>query len=732
MIQNFLTNRERASRSWRAWLFLSLFAFLLLFANSNLANAQEALGAKTSKSMPAIEQILRLELTPSLKDSGGEIFNSSLSEDADQQTSTDGSRVAMFRLYNKWTGEHFYTSSKSERDKIVKAGWTYEKIEWYAPTSEDAKSVYRLYNKYVDGGDHHYTTDADEKDKCVKEGWTYEGEGWRTVELSTSAETDAVSVLRQYNPYAQTGTHNYTTDEKEQEELIKRGWKAEGVGWGGYSKLEPSTPTPTATFTVTFNSNGGSAVAPQTVQSGKTATKPIDPTKTGYTFDGWYSDSALTKSFDFTTQITANITLYAKWKDDSVEAYQVTFNSNGGSAVASQTVENGKTVTRPDNPTRSGYEFEGWYKDSTFKTPYDFSTPVTWIYGNFTLYAKWVEHISGTTLAFVVYSEDDCSLNFYKREKLPNVGDEFDGRTCTNVYVIDEKNDRWGMPFWVIDYSSEVKIVNIADEGIKPVSMYAWFHGYTPRYSLETTGKIEQFVGLERIDTSQCKDMSDLFYGQTSVAKIDGVSEWDTSNVTEMRGVFGRCWEVAELDVSKWDTSSVSNMHFMFSGCSSLTSLDLSKWDTSSVHSMRYMLSGCSSLTSLDLSKWDTSNVTDMCGMFYDCRNSTKFDVSEWDTSNVTDMSSMFGFCSALTELDLSNWDTSSLTDMYGMFRFCSVLIKLDVSKWDTSNVTCMNYVFEGCLSLTADCSNWNVAKVMNHSDFSKNAKAVTEPTWVS
>ncbi len=167
------------------------------------------------------------------------IPNPSLSEDPDQEISTDGSRVAMFRLYNRWTGEHFYTSSKSERDDIVKAGWVYEQIEWYAPTSEDFKPVYRLYNKYVEGGDHHYTTSSDEKDECVKAGWTYEGEGWRTVE---EGAPEYVKVLRQYNPYAITGTHNYTTDEDEQKYLVSLGWRAEADGgWGGYKTLEPST-----------------------------------------------------------------------------------------------------------------------------------------------------------------------------------------------------------------------------------------------------------------------------------------------------------------------------------------------------------------------------------------------------------------------------------------------------------------------------------------------------------
>ena len=65
--------------------------------------------------------------------------------------------------------------------------------------------------------------------------------------------------------------------------------------------------------TVTFNSNGGSSVPAQTVDNGYKATKPADPTKSGYTFGGWYTDSACTTAYDFNSAVTADLTLYAKW-----------------------------------------------------------------------------------------------------------------------------------------------------------------------------------------------------------------------------------------------------------------------------------------------------------------------------------------------------------------------------------------------------------------------------------
>ena len=113
------------------------------------------------------------------------------------------------------------------------------------------------------------------------------------------------------------------------------------------------------TYTVSFNSNGGTAVDATTgVRYGDTITAPENPTKTGYTFDGWYKETELTNAWVFATDtVTADTTLYAKW---SVNQYTITFDSNGGSAVASITQDYGTAVTPPANPTRTGYTFTSW------------------------------------------------------------------------------------------------------------------------------------------------------------------------------------------------------------------------------------------------------------------------------------------------------------------------------------------------------------------------------------
>ena len=136
----------------------------------------------------------------------------------------------------------------------------------------------------------------------------------------------------------------------------------------------------TATYTVTFDSDGGSTVAAQKVESGKKATKPTDPTKKGYTFDKWMLGE---KEFDFSTKITEDITLKAKYKTASCK---VTFDSDGGSTVAAQTVEYNKKATKPTDPTKTGYTFDKWMNGTK---AFDFDTAIT---EDITLKASWIEN----------------------------------------------------------------------------------------------------------------------------------------------------------------------------------------------------------------------------------------------------------------------------------------------------------------------------------------------------
>lgn len=135
---------------------------------------------------------------------------------------------------------------------------------------------------------------------------------------------------------------------------------------------------------VTFDSNGGSPVASiEGTSAHYVPTKPSDPVKNGFGFSGWYTDSECTRPFDWASEVTKHITLYAGWSETF---HTVHFDYDGGVGSASDLrIADGKTATAPENPTKKGFDFDGWYLGDE---KYDFSTPIT---SDITLTAHWKE-----------------------------------------------------------------------------------------------------------------------------------------------------------------------------------------------------------------------------------------------------------------------------------------------------------------------------------------------------
>ena len=122
-------------------------------------------------------------------------------------------------------------------------------------------------------------------------------------------------------------------------------------------------------YTITFDTNGGSEIAPITQDYGTEITTPDNPTRKGYTFKGW--DKEIPE-----TMPAENITVKAQWK---INQYTITFDTNGGSEIAPITQDYGTEITAPDNPTRKGYTFKGWDKE----------IPETMPAENITITARW-------------------------------------------------------------------------------------------------------------------------------------------------------------------------------------------------------------------------------------------------------------------------------------------------------------------------------------------------------
>ena len=139
------------------------------------------------------------------------------------------------------------------------------------------------------------------------------------------------------------------------------------------------------TYTVTFETNSGSPVPSVQAEHNTTIAEPPVPTRTEHVFGGWYKESGLVNAWNFASDVvTGNTTLYAKW---TVKKYTVTFNSSPGSPISPIQADYGATMAKPSNPTRTGYTFDGWYKEAALKTLWDFAADK--VTGNTTLYAKW-------------------------------------------------------------------------------------------------------------------------------------------------------------------------------------------------------------------------------------------------------------------------------------------------------------------------------------------------------
>ena len=178
-------------------------------------------------------------------------------------------------------------------------------------------------------------------------------------------------------------------------------------------------------YTVTFQSEGGSEVASQ-IRANTPADQPADPTKEGYTFIGWYNGES---EWNFETPVATDLTLTAKWQ---LNQYTITFDTAGGSEVPSITQDYGTAITPPAAPTRTGYTFVGWDRES----------PTTMPAGDMTITARWTEN-----RVIVIIRPDDS-----KDEPDPGTihqwgpwrsnGDGTHTRRCTASGCFDQQNGK--------------------------------------------------------------------------------------------------------------------------------------------------------------------------------------------------------------------------------------------------------------------------------------------------
>ena len=172
------------------------------------------------------------------------------------------------------------------------------------------------------------------------------------------------------------------------------------------------------TFAVTFDTKGGSTVPVKNVLNGQKAIKPADPTREGYTFDGWYTEEACANPYDFATPVQNALTLYAKW---TINQYTITFKPENGNEDTTITQDYGTPVTAPANPTKTGYTFAGW----------DRAVPATMPAENMTVTAQWTAVGSGSS---------GSSGGSSREDREPSYAVSTPGKTENGTVSVNPKN----------------------------------------------------------------------------------------------------------------------------------------------------------------------------------------------------------------------------------------------------------------------------------------------------
>lgn len=298
--------------------------------------------------------------------------------------------------------------------------------------------------------------------------------------------------------------------------------------------------------------------------------------------------------------------------------------------------------------------------------------------------------------AFAIYSETDNSLNFYKRDTVPAVGDTFEEKVVTKIWTgfetISYTNSKH--PDWQKDGTIQlVKSVTFVDV-ITPKSLAGWFRN----------GKLITSFDLAKLDTSNVTQMGYVFRDCTSIEHLD-VSTFNTSKVASMRSMFYNCYNLQELDVSNFDVAKVTDMCFTFYNLLMANIIGLDKWRPAAVTQLQSTFYKCASTPHFNLAGWDTSNVTNMSYMFYGATGTIDF--TGWNTSKVSDFSAIFGE-SFFTYLDLSSFDVRAATNCSYMFYGAFVLKTIITSyNWNESFLenADTSEMFVDCSALMGDVS---------------------------
>ncbi|WP_345064995.1 InlB B-repeat-containing protein [Leifsonia kafniensis] len=286
-----------------------------------------------------------------------------------------------FTVYAKWTTDPRTVTFSSEGGTDI-GPVTTDYGTTITPPAKPTRTGYTFagwYTAATSGSEWDFTA-AVTTDATAYAHWTAEK---RTVTFSSQGGSAVKAIITNYDTVIKAPKSTRTG-------YAFKGWYTKSTGGSAWNFNAKVTKNATAYAhwtvqkrTVTFNAQGGSKVATASTNYNTAIKAPKSPTRTGYSFAGWYTKSTGGSAWKFTSKVTANTTAYAHW---TVLKKNVTFNTQGGSKVATVSTNYNTAIKAPKSPTRSGYTFTGWYTKATGGSVWKFTAKVT---ANTTVYAHW-------------------------------------------------------------------------------------------------------------------------------------------------------------------------------------------------------------------------------------------------------------------------------------------------------------------------------------------------------
>ena len=518
------------------------------------------------------------------------------------------------------------------------------------------------------------------------------------------------------------------------------------------------------TLTVTTDEQGGSAIdSVSTTTGGTVSSSPGTPTRSGYTFNGWFTassgGSALT--FPYTHNQTANFTLYAQWSGSFLTA----------PAAPTVVVGNGQASVSWTAPASDGFTISGYNVTQATTTAGTYSNTTGCSALGVVLTCTATGLTNGTTYFFKVAASSTEGMGTYSVASLSAVTSEpmtltvDTSKAASNLFSLPLTGSvnvavDWGDGTGIqTTRTSGLLQHTYASDNVFTINIYGALSQYGSS-ALSTSNGSQLVTGVTSWGTLGLTSLNSAFYYAQNLTVVpssipttvtdlgymfagstfnQSINSWDTSRITNMTGMFHAATSFNQ-SLNLWNTSSVTNMSYMFWYAYAFNQ-NIDAWNVSNVVSMTHMFSratsynnGCASgVTSCPLNSWNTSKVTDMSWMFYispfnqaiSAWNTSQLtymrymfeearqfnqNIGNWNTAKVVSMEGVFQNANSFNQ-NIGNWNTARSESMHKMFRGAWVFNQ-NISAWDTSRVTNMERMFESCYKFDQNIGSWNISSV--------------------